>query len=174
MDLFLCLDGSDILLPGILVSCLACLLEKVRDDAADEVASYAGIGIGLATLLRATPFRLIHDEIPIPAELLRPNFPIKQLFGGQENTLGEADEAEWYAAVEQMATTASAHLTKAQELQAQLPPSGRPVLLPMVPALQFLERLQANKYNLMDDQLHQPLPLQLMLRLGRGWLMGRV
>lgn len=139
------------------------------------MASYAGIGVGLTTLLRATPFRLIHDEIPIPGELLRPTFPIKQLFGGEDsNTLGEADEAEWYAAVEQMAATAAAHLDKAEELQAQMPRAGRPVLLPMVPALQFLEHLQQNKYNLMDDQLHQPLPLQLMLRLGRGWLTGRV
>ena len=148
-------------------------MRKIRDDKADEVASYAGIGIGLTTLLRATPYRLVHDEVPIPVELLRPTFPYKQLFG-EEMTLGEAEEAEWNSAVEQMAATAAAHLEKAKEMQSTMPRSARPVFLPMVPSLQFLERLKEKKYKLMDPQLHEPLPLQLMLRLGRSWLLGRV
>jgi NADH dehydrogenase [ubiquinone] 1 alpha subcomplex assembly factor 6 len=42
----------------------------VRDDEADIVASHAGIGIGLVTALRSTPYRVQHGEVPIPAELL--------------------------------------------------------------------------------------------------------
>ena len=149
---------------------------QVRDDKADEVASYAGIGIGLTTLLRATPFRLIYDEIPIPANLLRADFPFKQLFG-EENTLGVDDEAEWNSAVNQMSSTAKAHLDRAKELQTQLPRASRPVFLAMIPSLHFLDRLEAKKYNLMDPELHDPphlQQLQLLLRLGKGWIMGRV
>lgn len=117
---------------------------------------------------------MIHDEVPIPADLLRPTFPFKQLFG-EENTLGETEQAEWITAVQQMASTARAHLAEAKELQPQIPRAAKPaVLLPMVPSLQFLERLEAAQHNLMDAKLHEPLNLQLMLRLGRSWLSGRV
>ena len=145
----------------------------MRQDRADEVASYAGIGIGLTTLLRATPYRLVHDEIPIPAELLRPNFPYKQLFG-EEHSLGEADEAEWLAAVQQMTETAEAHMDRAKQMYPQLPRAARPVFLPMIPSMQFLERLVGSEHNLMNAKLHEPLHLQLLLRLGRSWLTGRL
>lgn len=147
---------------------------QVRDDEADEVALYAGIGIGLTTLLRATPYRLVHNEIPIPADLLRPNFPYKKALGGEENTLSESESAEWNAAVEQMTITADAHLQQGREIQSKVPRAGRPVLLPMVPSLLFMERLKAAQGNLMDPQIHEPKPLPLMLRLGRSWLTGSV
>lgn len=152
---------------------------QVRDDEADEVASFAGIGIGLTTLLRATPFRLVHDEIPLPADLLRPQFPCRKLFGDDDegndgNTLDELEKGEWNAAVEQMATTADAHLQHARQIQSKVPRAARSVLLPIVPSLYFLERLQAAQRNLMDPQLHEPRNLQLMLRLGRSWLTGSV
>lgn len=137
------------------------------------MASYAGIGIGLTTLLRATPFRLIYDEVPIPAELIRATFPFRKVYE-QDTTLSGEEEEEWKAAVVQMATTAGAHLEEAKEIQSQLPRAARPVLLPMIPSLQFLERLEGAKHNLLDANLYQPLHLQLMLRLGQSWLLGRV
>ena len=143
----------------------------MRKDEVDDVASYAGIGIGLTTLLRATPFRLIYDEIPIPAELLRATFPFRKVYG-EENTLSESEEAEWKTAIVQMATAAGAHLEKGKELQTQVPREARPVFLPMIPSLQFLERLERVQHNLMDAKLHEPLHLQLMMRLGRSWLFG--
>eukprot|EP00977_Amphora_coffeiformis_P022844 scaffold11639_cov172-Amphora_coffeaeformis.AAC.21 len=145
----------------------------VRKDEVDDVASYAGIGIGLTTLLRATPFRLIYNEVPIPAELLRATFPFRKVYG-EENTLSESEEAEWKAALVQMATAAGAHLEKAKELQTQIPRGARPVFLPMIPSLQFLERLEGVQHNLMDAKLYQPLHFQLMLRLGQSWLFGRI
>lgn len=146
---------------------------QVRDDAADEVASYAGIGIGLTTLLRATPYRLVHDEIPIPADLIRPNFPYRKLFG-EENTLGEPEETEWNEAVEQMAAIANAHLQQAREIQSQVPRAARSVLLPMVPSLFFMERFNAAQRNLLDPALLEPKHQYLMLRLAKSWLFGSV
>jgi hypothetical protein len=65
----------------------------------DEIVTSAGIGIGLATLLRATPYRLLATtttttssgtvDMPLPSELFRPNFPYYQIvpsFINDDNT----------------------------------------------------------------------------------------
>jgi phytoene/squalene synthetase len=146
---------------------------QVREDEADEVASYAGIGIGLTTLLRATPFRLVHDEIPLPIELLPPSFPYGQLFE-ETPSLSEEEVSLWASAIEQMAATAEAHFYQMRKLQAHISRAARPTLLPVVPARQFLQRLQATQNNLMDAKLHEPQRLSLLLGLGRSWLVGSV
>lgn len=47
---------------------LECL--GVRDSAADRAASHAGIAIGLATLLRGTPYHASRQQVYLPEELM--------------------------------------------------------------------------------------------------------
>jgi hypothetical protein len=116
---------------------------------------------------------LVHDEIPLPAELLPPTFPCGQLFE-ETPSLSEEEASLWKSAIEQMSATAEAHFYQTRKLQTTISRAARPTLLPVVPARQFLERLHATEYNLMDAKLHEPQRLSLLLGLGRSWLMGSV
>lgn len=162
----------------------------VRDDAADSVASHAGIGVGLATLLRATPHRLAHgggggNEVPLPADLFRPDFPYHQLRQLQSHgarssqnddaVLTEADALLFRAAVAHVARLAARHLVEARERQGSVPSAGRVCLLPVIPALTYLSRLERADYNLFDPAVTAGSPtdrLKLLLRLGRTWATG--
>jgi NADH dehydrogenase [ubiquinone] 1 alpha subcomplex assembly factor 6 len=154
----------------------------VREEAADQVAWYAGIGIGLATALRATPFRLQYGEIPLPASIIAPNFSYdalvlasleQQKSGGGSIALSEANAQVWDEAVRHMAHVASNHLIQAQDLQSQVPRAARGALLPVVPALYYLSQLKEAKFNLFDPGLNDPTKrLNLLLMLGRTWLTG--
>lgn len=171
----------------------------VRDDAADAVASLAGIGIGLTTQLRATPYRLRHGgEVPLPAELLRPGFPYHQLLptflggdgddgdNGRNNplmVLTESDAQLLRDAFQHVAHTAARHLQEARQLQRQVPRAGRPcVCLPVIPALTYLSKLEAlqqqqhtHHFFFANASAVTPSPtdrLKLLLRLGRTWATG--
>jgi Squalene/phytoene synthase len=84
------------------------------------------------------------------------------------------EEAEFVQAVQEMASTAAAHLTEARKLQGRVPKQGRAALLPVIPALHYLSLLEKAKYNLFDPQLtdHQQSQFRLLLLLGRTWLTG--
>jgi NADH dehydrogenase [ubiquinone] 1 alpha subcomplex assembly factor 6 len=148
----------------------------VREDEADIVASHAGVGIGLATALRATPFRLVHGEVPIPSELLHPKFAYNELLNFQEDefTLSEQDAAMFRQAVQHMAEEATGHLAQARELQGKVPKHARACILPVIPALVFLSKLQEVDHNLFDSKLQvsEQARLKLLLLLGRTWLTG--
>ena len=153
----------------------------VRDDAADVVASHAGVGIGVLTNLRAAPYRVAMGEIPVPVELLPPSFPYGMLQDLVEEPdtawPSDRDEQDWKDAVQQMAMVASGHLNKAQRLQGQIPKKGRACLLPMVPAMQYLTKLEAQPVDF--DVFHPELrtgdkwdKVRGLLYLGRSWLTG--
>jgi NADH dehydrogenase [ubiquinone] 1 alpha subcomplex assembly factor 6 len=145
-----------------------------RDDNADEVASYAGVGIGLTTALRATPFRLMHGEIPIPKDLLRPAFPYQELMKQteEEYTLIESDAIAFREAVRHMANAASTSLARARDIQGHVPRHARACLLPVVPSIHFLSKLEGVDYHLFDPKLNDDTRLRLMLLMGRTWLTG--
>lgn len=157
----------------------------VREDAADACAAQAGVGIGLATALRATPYRLATGgEVPIPAELLRPGFPYHQLVSQylvtkdddeqRDDRVLEASDAQlWRTAVEEMAAQSLDHLLRAREQQSQIPKAARATLLPVVPALHYLERLERADYNVFDPKLLSKSDrLRLLWLLGRTWMTG--
>jgi len=167
----------------------------VREDAADACAAQAGVGIGLATALRATPYRLATGgEVPLPAELLRPGFPYHQLVSQYLVTKDDDDEQRnddtrrgqdamvqlqasdaqlWRAAVEEMAAQSLDHLLRAREQQSQVPKAARATLLPVVPALHYLERLERADYNVFDPKLLSKSDrLRLLWLLGRTWMTG--
>lgn len=149
---------------------------QLRDDAADEVASYAGVGIGLTTALRATVFRLVNDEVTIPSNLLGLSFPYdqlkEQLFVGGDSSMSEEDTKEWQNAVKTMTNTAATYLDTARDKQGQVPKSARTALLPVVPALLYLARLEKCKHNVLDPTLLEPERVKMMMVLARTWLTG--
>jgi NADH dehydrogenase [ubiquinone] 1 alpha subcomplex assembly factor 6 len=53
---------------SLLYLTLECL--GVRDTAADRAAHHAGMAIGLATLLRGTPFHALRQQVYLPEELM--------------------------------------------------------------------------------------------------------
>lgn len=156
------------------------LLRKISEEGADDAAFHAGIGIGLATNLRATPFRLLHGEVPIPAELFPPIYAYDELIRAwgesdrDEFTLSEEHALILKDAVSHVAEEASLHLAQARTLQGKVPKPGRPCLLPVVPALHYLGNLQQSDYNLFDPRVNDPTRMRLpvLLLLGRTWLTG--
>jgi Squalene/phytoene synthase len=155
---------------------------KIRDDQADIVAYHAGVGIGLVTALRSTPFRLSFGEVSIPAELFHSKFPYGQLildYYHKQNetniTLSESDARIFQEAIQHVAYTSAYHFTQARQFQGNVPKSGKPsILLPIIPSLHFLNKLENAKYNLFDPTVSDPNSkrLQLLLTLGRTWLTG--
>jgi NADH dehydrogenase [ubiquinone] 1 alpha subcomplex assembly factor 6 len=156
-------------------------IAKVRDDRADETASLAGRGIGLVTLLRALPYRLAQDEYTLPASLLRPDFPYHQVLptylnGLDDNEVGEvlteSDALALVDAIRHVALVASEHLTQARRQQGQVPSRGKGCLLPVVPALSYLSKLEQAQYNVFGVTAAPTDRLMLLLRLTRTWATG--
>eukprot|EP00527_Entomoneis_sp_CCMP2396_P006676 CAMPEP_0198144276 /NCGR_PEP_ID=MMETSP1443-20131203/14348_1 /TAXON_ID=186043 /ORGANISM="Entomoneis sp., Strain CCMP2396" /LENGTH=291 /DNA_ID=CAMNT_0043807639 /DNA_START=281 /DNA_END=1153 /DNA_ORIENTATION=+ len=143
----------------------------VRDDAADEVVTFAGTGIGLTTALRGTPARLTNGECPIPADVLGPEFPRSQLINAVygEHDLDEEHAKQFQEAVQTMAMTAASYLMEARERQSQVPKAARSALLPVIPSLQYLSQLEKAKYNILDPALSEPDRFGLLFALGRTW-----
>jgi hypothetical protein len=75
-------------------------------------------------------------------------------------------------AVFQMVQTASSHLSQAREMQSVVPKHARPCLLPVVPALHHLSKLEKAEYNIFDDSLLEQDNLTGLALLGRTWLTG--
>jgi NADH dehydrogenase [ubiquinone] 1 alpha subcomplex assembly factor 6 len=182
----------------------------VRDDKADVVAQHAGIGVGLTTLLRAAPWVILQDgECTIPQDVIPQQFPFHKLHSYYEDvtvtttTAADADSRnnsnnnsptskltdEEYQmlkdAVKQIAALAYSHLSMAQRLQSDVPKSARACLLPVIPALHYLNKLeQQADYDIFDDsvftdprgggsrQQNQNGNLTLLFLLGRSWLTG--
>ena len=137
----------------------------VREDAADEVASHAGVGIGVTTALRAVPWQ---NGATVPTELLRrPDSSIVRLIQKEEQ-----DEQVWQQAIAEMVDTAAFHLARAQALQSQVPRAGRLALLPVVPAMHYLEALATKGNNVLQPDDAAERRLGLLLRMGRTWLTG--
>jgi NADH dehydrogenase [ubiquinone] 1 alpha subcomplex assembly factor 6 len=166
----------------------------IRDDASDATASAAGVGIGLTTSLRATPFRLLHGEVPLASELFPGRFDYREILRELEerNDEDKDDDATaargsggvtydsesalvWQEAARHVAHEAMLHLRHAHESQRQVPRSGRACLLPVVPAVHYLSQLEAARHHVWHPSLLQPGPrsrLSLLTGMGRTWLTG--
>ena len=148
-------------------------MPQVREDDSDTVAYHAGIGVGLVTALRGARIRLARGECSIPKELIPPKFPYQKLNTHNPNSELTSEESEQIrAAVKEMAILASSHLSEARDRQGCLPKHARPCLLPVVPALHFLSKLEDVDYDIFHDSLLEPNQLRVLLLLGRTWLTG--
>lgn len=166
---------------------------KVPEDTnLDIITDHAGIGIGLVTALRSTPFRLVFGEVPIPNELFPKSYPygrlVEEVFKQQQNhgddddddgdttaLLSEQDTKQLQEAVRYVADVAAQHFTYTRTYQSYIPSNCKScVLLPMIPSLHYLSNLQDAKYNILDPALMDPHSkrLKLLLLLSRTWLTG--
>jgi NADH dehydrogenase [ubiquinone] 1 alpha subcomplex assembly factor 6 len=113
-------------------------------------------------------------------ELLPPSFPygvLQDLAHDPETAWPDPqDEEDWKDAVNQMAMVASGHLLKAQNLQGKIPKAGRSCLLPMIPHLHYLSKLESSTVNY--DVFHPDLygdkwdRLKVLMLLSRSWMTG--
>ena len=159
-------------------------LTQTREEAADEVAHHAGIGCGLVIALRGARMRLARSqEFVVPLELVDMkdlSNPQKLFLQEQPDEqkdsnhirLTENEEKLLRDAIRYMSEVASVELTKAQNLQRQVPKEARSVLLPVVPAMHYLSRLQDANYNVFDDNLLEQHNLKVLALLTRSWLTG--
>jgi len=137
------------------------------------VAYHAGIGIGLVTSLRSARIRLARGECSIPKELIPSGFSNHKLYTQDPNIELSSEEKEQIRlAVKEMAMLASSHLLEARDHQSGVPKHARPCLLPVVPALQFLSKLEGVNYDIFHDSLLEPNQLKVLLLLGRTWATG--
>jgi NADH dehydrogenase [ubiquinone] 1 alpha subcomplex assembly factor 6 len=149
----------------------------VRDDDADTVASHAGIGTGLTMSLRSTIHRAAHGEMAIPADLFpRPvpsNYMMRRM--DPEYPVDSENEEIMKNAAQHMAYEASQELSKARDLQGDVPKAGKACLLPAIPAMNYLSRLNEAKFDLWDTKLNtEQLRLKMLTAMGKTWLTGKI
>ena len=150
------------------------------------MASYAGVGIGLATLLRASPVRLLQGERPIPKELLPEGFDYHAMLQAQADESENTDDSEslesafslaWKNAVAQVALAASENIIHARNLQGNVPNQARPCLLPVLPAILYLSQLEKANYDMFQLYKEQQTNdarsrITLLWWMSRTWLTG--
>lgn len=163
----------------------------VRDESADVVAQYAGIGIGLITALRGVRIRLARGECPIPKEFFPQHYPYHKLTytnnnidfktddifpttsnDGKQDMLNSKEREMLQDAVERVCVLAYSHLLKAQNLQSDIPRHARTCFLPVIPALHYLSKLENAKYDIFDERLLEHDNLKILALLARTWLTG--
>lgn len=154
---------------------------KVSSEDAYDVAYHAGIGIGLTTSLRSTPFRLQFGEVPLPGELFGPTFPFRNLIqnvyssNDEKIALSESDAKILKDAVKHVSDVAVEHFTTVRQFQSKIPRKGKScILLPAIPSIHYLSKLEEVQYNLFDPKVTdgQSQRLKLLFLLSRTWLTG--
>lgn len=174
---------------SVLYLSLECV--DVRDDAADEVASDIGVGLGLLTALRSTGFRSTQGECSIPSDLASKyavsmdtlsNVLDASLNADDIHKTEEAKESmeSLRNATREMAGMAAFHLHRARDNQSAVPKEGRPCMLPAVCGIQYLDSLKECNYDVLHPALvgggedatglERRRRLGLMFLLGRTWL----
>ena len=144
----------------------------VREEESDIVAYHAGIGVGLTTALRGALIRLAHGECSIPKELL-PGFPYHKFNEGDPQDLLTDNEKKILSeAIYFMAYEAKKHLSKARELQTNVPKHARQSFLPVIPSIHYLPKLEKADYNIFDPKLMEADRLTILALLSRSWLTG--
>lgn len=142
----------------------------IQSTAADHAASHIGKASGLVLFLRATAYHASRRRSYIPYEIAA-----KHGLSQEDLYRGEYSEALENAMFE-IASTANAHLEKAQELSDVIPKAALPVLLPAVPCRILLDSLRKRHFNVFDPALTRGIsgvsPLWFLLKLKWNALRG--
>lgn len=78
-------------------------------------------------------------------------------------------------AAQNMAYEASVQLSRARELQKDVPKAGKACLLPAVSAINYLSRVKEADFNLWDQKLNaEQSRLVLLASMARSWLTGTI
>jgi NADH dehydrogenase [ubiquinone] 1 alpha subcomplex assembly factor 6 len=127
----------------------------------------------LVTALRGARLRLARGECAIPKDLIPKEFPYHKFnHEDPKSELTENENKMLKEAVKDMVHVASSHLSKARDLQGNVPKHARPCFLPVVPALHYLSKLEKADYDIFDDSLLEQDHLTVLALLGRTWLTG--
>ncbi len=119
---------------GSLVELALAVLGETGDTAA-RVAHLAGVGIGLAGLMRAVPFHAGARRCYLPGDLVAAaGLDLEAVFAGH-------CPPALAPIVRRVAGHAAAHLAEAAQASAALPATARPALLPVVLARRWLADL---------------------------------
>ncbi|KAI8817577.1 isoprenoid synthase domain-containing protein [Fimicolochytrium jonesii] len=119
----------------------------IRNHDAEHAAGHVGKAIGIATLLRATPFHVEERRFYLPSEIMaKHGLSTETVFRtGPSQALEEV--------VFEVATAANDQLITARSFMTDMPPAAIPALLPAVPVDLFLQALEKNNFNLFDAKL---------------------
>lgn len=139
---------------------LALAVLGVRGPGAARVAHLAGVGIGLAGLMRAVPFHAGARRCYLPADLVAArDLDLDALFAGHS-------APGLRMIVGQVADHARAHLDEAARAARALPKTARPALLPAVLARRWLADLARTGH---DPFVPVPeAPIRRLLALARA------
>lgn len=131
----------------------------VRDDTADRVAGHAGVAIGLATLLRGTPYHSSRQLTYLPKDLLtKHRVTVDDLVAAVED-VKVGDKA--VPVIFDVACRAMEHLNQARSMRHQIPRESRCAFLQLVSSSLFLKDLETARFNAFAPELQQ----QNMFRL---------
>lgn len=119
----------------------------IKNTKADHVASHVGKAIGLVNLLRGTPFHARRRSTMLPTDLM-----MKHGVATESVFRGEASEQLCDVALA-FASTAKANLDKGRRLFEGVPRVARGLLLPAIPAGDYLDALEVANFNLFDPAL---------------------
>ncbi|KAJ3012458.1 hypothetical protein HKX48_006279 [Thoreauomyces humboldtii] len=119
----------------------------VQDPQADHAASHVGKAVGIATILRGTPFNVEEKRLYLPSEVLAKHSVASETVfrSGPSSALEEA--------VFEVATAANDHLITARSFLKDSPPAAFPALLAAVPAELYLQALEKANFNVFDPNL---------------------
>lgn len=127
--------------------------------------------------LRSTIHRAVNGEMAIPADLFPRPIPPTYMLGrlDPEFQVDPEQEGIMRDAAQHMAYEAWLELTKARELQNNVPKTARACLLPAVPAINYLSRIKEAEFDLWDPKLNaEQSRLKLLTMMGKSWLTGTI
>lgn len=139
-----------------------------NDLAAGALSRSAGIGSGIAGLLRRMAFNRRSGPLPIPADIAANH----GLDPEAVRNVAPTDQA-LAAAVADVAAVAAGHLAAARGQARRQNRRVRKGLLPVATARGILGRLEIARYNVFDSRVAEPAPGEIW-RLLRASLLGAI
>ncbi|XP_054730589.1 NADH dehydrogenase (ubiquinone) complex I, assembly factor 6 homolog [Anastrepha obliqua] len=121
-------------------------LNGVKDIQVDHAVSHLGKAQGIATLLRAIPYKGRSQALNIPQEVL-----IKHGVSQERIVRDKAEDKGVEECIFEMASVAHQHLEKARNLMDKVPKDVRKFFLPSIPVARYLERLRKANFRLTDQ-----------------------
>ena len=139
---------------------LACQVLGTTDAATMAPARAAGLGLGLAGVLRAAPFHLRQRRLYVPLSLLNAaGISASALFD-------RAPPRSFAEAVAPIAGRARAHIAAVRRARRDAPRAARAAFLPLALAEAYLRRLARNGHDVFDPRTaFSPLAAQLRIVL---------
>ncbi|KAL2917313.1 hypothetical protein HK105_202977 [Polyrhizophydium stewartii] len=130
----------------------------ITDSHAEHAASHSGKAIGIATVIRGTPFNVSKRRFLLPAEIMAEHSVVT------EEVYRSGPSEKLADAVFAIATRANDQLLTARSFAKDVPAGAVPALLPLTPCESYLQGLQKANFNVFDPAL-QKRSLSLQFRL---------